>query len=150
MAHQRVPVAWESEKRPGGPARLLVESDDPAMAVSDFTLFREAGFSVAFCPGKGCSEDRCGLLDGRNCGMVDEADVVLHDLPSAWGVAAALRRYRPDLPIVEIRRHRSGDEETDAAGAPMEVALASTAPVRARIEALHSVMSAARGRNAAG
>ena len=150
MAHQRVPVAWESEKRPGGPARLLVESDDPAMAVSDFTLFSRARLSNMFCPGKGCSEDRCGLLDGRNCGMVDEADVVLTTSPrlGVWrprsGEVSPRPADRGDPPPPQRRR---GDR---CRGRTYEVAVASTAPVRARIEALHSVMSAARGRNAAG
>jgi len=98
---QRVPRrTWSSpgltERRP----RLLVEDDRPALAISDFSLFRDAGLDVAFCSGPGDDPAACPLLSGQRCALVDRADVVLHGLSPGLGIAAAIIRQRPELPVV--------------------------------------------------
>ena len=52
---QRVPGrTWYSAAERRRP-RLLIEDDHPALEISDFAAFRDAGFDVAFCSGPGGS-----------------------------------------------------------------------------------------------
>lgn len=44
---------WRSSGQPGPRPRLLIEDARPALRVSDFTAFRDAGFDVACCSGPG-------------------------------------------------------------------------------------------------
>jgi hypothetical protein len=98
---QRVPGrAWYSPGLPGRRPRMLVESDSEALAISDFSLFQQAGFDVAFCSGPGRTPRACPLLRGQDCAVLAGADVVLHGLDSALGIAAAIRQARPGLPVV--------------------------------------------------
>jgi hypothetical protein len=96
----------ESE-RPGPPWRLLVESRDPALAISDFTAFRRAGFEITLCQGPLAEASECPLLNGEPCPLATDADVVLFDLGEdcadeahRLNVLGAMRAFRPDLPIV--------------------------------------------------
>ena len=103
---QRVPRrAWRSARRPGHRPRVLIEDGRPALAISDFSLFEQAGFDVAFCPGPG--RVACPLPGGRPCPIVAGADAVLHGLDPGLGVAAAIRRHRPGLPVVVAQRRRA-------------------------------------------
>lgn len=104
----RVPRSWGRGRERVHLPYLLVESDDPALAVSDFTAFLEAGFNAAFCAGP-ASGRPCPLLDGRQCELIDEADVVLHRMPRGAGIAEAVRRTRPDLPVVVVAPGSGGD-----------------------------------------
>ena len=62
---QRVPRrAWQSAAGAARRPRVLVEDDHPALAISDFSLFEEAGFDVAFCSGPGDEPDACPVLRG--------------------------------------------------------------------------------------
>jgi len=93
---QRVPRrSWYSpsgaERRP----RLLIEDDHPALEISDFAAFRDAGFDVAFCSGP---PGGCPLLRGADCEVLAGADVVLHGLDS--GMADAIRWWHPEVPVV--------------------------------------------------
>jgi hypothetical protein len=98
---QRVPGrAWNAPGLAGHRPRMLVESDSEALAISDFSLFQQAGFDVAFCSGPGRNPRACPLLRGQECAMLAGADVVLHGLDPALGIAAAIRQARPDLPVV--------------------------------------------------
>jgi hypothetical protein len=98
---QRVPGrAWYAPGLAGRRPRMLVESDSEALAISDFSLFQQAGFDVAFCSGPGRTPRACPLLRGQECAMLADADVVLHGLDPALGIAAAIRQARPDLPVV--------------------------------------------------
>ena len=98
---QRVPGrAWYAPGLAGRRPRMLVESASEALSISDFTLFQQAGFDVAFCSGPGRTPRACPLLQGQECTMLGGADVVLHGLDPALGIAAAIRHARPDLPIV--------------------------------------------------
>jgi hypothetical protein len=96
----------EAERR-GEPCRLLVETRDPALAVSDFTAFRRAGFEITLCEGPLAEASECPLVDGEPCPLATEADLVMFDLGDDRDDAAqracvldAMRAFRPDLPIV--------------------------------------------------
>ena len=115
---QRIPRrTWSSPHPSGGHPRLLIEDSHPALAISDFSLFRDAGFDVAFCSGPGDVPGACPLLRGQRCPLVAEADVVLHGLDPALGIAAAIRRQHPELPVVvEQRRPEPGGASAVPAG----------------------------------
>ena len=100
---------WFSPRRPGRRPRLLVEDDRAALAISDFSLFHDAGFDVAFCSGPGDDPQACPVTHGQACPLLAGTDVVLHGLDPALGVAAAIRRQYPRLPVVvEQRRDEDG------------------------------------------
>jgi hypothetical protein len=86
------------------PWRLLVETPDPALAISNFDAFREAGFEVTVCEGPAVDARECPVVRGEPCPLVADADVVLFDLDSDLStrsqVLAATRANRPNLPIV--------------------------------------------------
>jgi len=115
---QRIPRrTWSSPQPSGRHPRLLIEDGHPALAISDFSLFRDAGFDVAFCSGPGDEPGACPLLRGQRCPLVAEADVVLHGLDPALGIAAAIRRQHPELPVVvEQRRPEPGGASAVPAG----------------------------------
>jgi hypothetical protein len=100
---------WFSPHRTGHRPRLLIEDDRPALAISDFSLFHDAGFDVAFCSGPGDDPHACPVMHGQACPLLPAADVVLHGLDPALGIAAAVRRWYPRLPvIIEQRRYEDG------------------------------------------
>ena len=73
---QRVPRrAWNSPDVTGRRPRLLVEEDHPALAISDFSLFADAGFDVAFCSGPGRASAACPITHGQECPVLARADV---------------------------------------------------------------------------
>lgn len=89
--------------------RVLIEDDHPALAISDFSRFEQAGFDIAFCSGPGRDPAACPLLCGRTCPALAAADVVLHDLDPGLGIAEAIRRQRPGISVVaEQRRGADG------------------------------------------
>jgi len=137
---QRMPRrTWSGPKVAGGHPRLLIEASLPALAISDFRLFQQAGFDVAFCPGPGSDLRSCPLLHGRRCVLADKADVVLHGLDPRLGIATAIRRQRPELPVVvEQSRQRDGTVGPVPAGcAP----LSYPCSVRGQIDALWRAVS---------
>lgn len=105
---QRIPRrAWQGGGPAGHRTRVLIEDDREALAISDFSLFERAGLDVAFCSGPGQDPDACTVLGGGRCRVLDGADVVLHGLDPALGVAAAVRRSRPGLPVLAGQRRRA-------------------------------------------
>jgi hypothetical protein len=96
----RVPT--EDAYRP--PWRLLVESADPALAISGFRAYRQAGFDVSLCEGPLIDERECPLVRGEGCPFAAEADVVLFDLgrdaQPRMAMLHAMLETRPDLPVV--------------------------------------------------
>ena len=140
---QRVPRrTWSSPGHAGRRPRLLVEDGRPAAWVSDFSLFRDAGFDVAFCSGPEGAPRDCPLLRGQRCMLVEGADVVLHGLDPGLGVAAAILHQRPELPVVvEQSRERDGTAEPLPAGC---VPLGYPCSVRGQIDALLRADAAAR------
>ena len=126
---------------------LLVE-DSPALAISDFSLFQDAGFDVAFCSGPGSDPGACSLLRGQQCMLVAGADVVLHGLDPVLGVAPAIRRHRPELPmVIEQPRQEHGTAYPVPAGC---VPLPYPCSVSGQIDALLRAEAAARHAAAAG
>lgn len=87
--------------------RLLIEDDHPTLVVSDYSVFRRAGFEVALCSGPSVSSGECPLLRGETCCVLEGADAVLHALPESTGVADAIRNSRPELDMVTLNRHGS-------------------------------------------
>lgn len=142
---QRIPRrAWNGEGPAGHRPRLLIEDDHPALAVSDFSLFERAGFGVAFCEGPGSGPDAacCPVLDGGECPALARADVVLHGLDPALGVAAAIRRARPGIPVlVGQGRRPDGSLEPVPDGC---VPLAAPCSVPGQIEAVVAAMPRVR------
>ena len=139
---KRVPGrAWYS----GGSAhrpRVLVESDSPALAISDFSKFQEAGFDVAFCSGPGCTPEACPLLQDEECDVLAGADAVLHGLDRELGIAAAIRRKRPDIPVlVEQRRGAGGDMQAVPGGC---VPLPYACSVKGQVDALRRALAGRR------
>jgi hypothetical protein len=106
---QRVPRrTWRSPSADTGRPRVLIEDGHEALAISDFSLFERAGLDIAFCSGPGADPPACPLLRGEPCPLVDRAEAVLHCLDPALGIAAAVRRECPGLPVVVERRRRPG------------------------------------------
>lgn len=132
---QRMPrKTWSGPDVAGRRPRLLVEDGRSALAISDFSLFEQAGFDVAFCSGPGGDPRTCPLLRGERCVLTDSADVVLHGLDPVLGIAAAIRRQRPALPVVvEQSRQRDGAVGPVPAGC---VPLAYPCSVHGQIDAL--------------
>ena len=88
--------------RRSAPVRVLVETDDPALAICDFAAFVDAGFDVVVCGGP-LGGQPCPALDGQPCAAVHEADVVfntLHDAGTRNAVAGAVRAMTPDVGVV--------------------------------------------------
>jgi len=132
---QRIPRGtWSSPHPSGRHPRLLIQDSHPALAISDFSLFRDAGFDVAFCSGPGDEPGACPLLRGQPCPLVAEADVVLHGLDPALGIAAAIRRQHPELPVVV---EQPGPQAGDAVAVPAGcVPLGYPCSVKGQVDAL--------------
>jgi len=80
---------------------VLVESDDPALAISDFRQFAEEGLDVALCSGPGGAVGDCPLTRGEPCELAAGADAILFNLSAGHSAIldAAVREHR-DTPIV--------------------------------------------------
>jgi hypothetical protein len=136
---QRVPRrAWNSHGGAGRRPRLLIEDDHPALAISDFSLYEEAGFDVAFCSGPGAAGD-CPLLHGKDCAVLAGADVVLHGLDPGLGIAAAVQRQHPDITVVvEQYRHADGSLDAPPAGC---VPVVYPCSVRGQVDAVRRALA---------
>jgi hypothetical protein len=132
---QRVPRrTWHAPGRAGRRPRLLIEDDHPALAISDFSLFEQAGFDVAYCSGPDENLTGCPILRGQQCRILAGADAVLHGLDPALGIAAAICRQRPGVPVVaEQPRRADGSLPSAPDGC---TSLAFPCSVRGQIDAL--------------
>ena len=124
--------AW-SETGRGPRLRVLSESADPALAVSDFAAFTAAGFDVAICHGPDRTPAECPLVRDEPCRLYAGADVVLFDRGSGE-VLEAGRRLHPGTPVV-LRG--------DAAGAPEGC---GSLPATSSVEGQIGVLRRAAGR----
>jgi hypothetical protein len=80
---------------------VLIESADPALAVSDFGAFTAAGIEVALCHGPEHTPSECPAVRGEPCQLAAGADVILYDLgPSGAEVLEAGRRLYPATPVL--------------------------------------------------
>jgi hypothetical protein len=112
---QRLPSrTWRSPTAGTGRPRVLIEDDHQALAISDFSLFEQAGLDIAFCSGPGAEPRACPLLRGEPCPVLARADAVLHGLDPTLGIAAAICRQRPGLPVVVERHRRAGGDRPAA------------------------------------
>jgi hypothetical protein len=108
---QRIPRrTWSSPGADTGRPRVLIEDNHPALEVSDFSLFEQAGLDIAFCSGPGQDPRTCPLLRGEPCPVLARADAVLHGLDPDLGIAAAIRRQHPGLPVVIEQCRRPGGD----------------------------------------
>lgn len=106
-----------STQTPGSPVRVLIENGNARARAVQAALLRDRDFSVAECGGPDSREGGCPVPDGRGCDLVENTDLVLHDLdlddPRQAAVFDGLRARYPQLPVVlelptsRIRRHAS-------------------------------------------
>ena len=97
------------------PTRVLIENSNPRARAAQAELLRDRGFVVTECGGPEPRGDGCPLLDGGGCDLVEDADLVLHNLdlddPRHATVFDRLRAAYPDRSVVlelatsRIRRH---------------------------------------------
>ncbi len=139
---QRVPGRrWYSPAVAHRP-RVLVEDGHPALAISDFSIFTEAGFDVAYCSGPGDGPAGCPLQRGEECEILDGADVVLHGLDQSLDLAAAIHERHPEAGVVvEQRRHADGSVDPVPEGC---TALVFPCSVTAQLDALRRALARRR------
>jgi hypothetical protein len=137
---QRVPRrSWQCAGPAGHRPRILIEDDEPALAISDFSLFQQAGFDVAFCSGPGADPASCPLLRGEQCHALAQADAVLHGLDPRLGVAASIHQRLPGTPVlVKQRCLADGSTQPVPAGC---LPLAPECSVRGQMEALRRALA---------
>jgi hypothetical protein len=139
---QRVPRrTWHSARAVTGRPRVLIEDDHEALAISDFSLFEQAGLDIAFCSGPGEDPRACPLLRGEPCPVLARAEAVLHGLDPALGIAAAIRRQRPDLPVVAEQRHGPGGTLAPEGCTPLPY----PSSVKGQIDAVWRALGCRRG-----
>jgi hypothetical protein len=131
---------WYSPPSTGRRPRVLIEDSHPALEISDFAAFRDAGFDVAYCSGpagesagSGHARGPCPLLCGADCEILAGADVVLHGLDPASGVAADIRWWHPELPVVV---------KTDAPAPDGCTRIPACCSVKGQVEAVRRALSA--------
>jgi len=86
---------------PSRQRRLVVESDDPALAVSDFACFTGV-FDVVSCSGPR-ENDPCPAIEGESCPVVQGSDVVLNQLSDPQvqrAVVDGVHATSPGVPMV--------------------------------------------------
>jgi hypothetical protein len=95
--------------------RLLIEDPDPALLVSDFRRFTEAGFDVALCSGPDQTEE-CPLVGRGECSMAAAADVIVMGTglgESRDVISAALHRHHPRVPVIARVARQSLEDVPD-------------------------------------
>lgn len=98
---QRTTTPTWTRSESGIRLRVLIESADPALAVSDFGAFTAAGMDVAVCHGPERTAAECPLVRDEPCRLYAGADVVLFDRGSpASELFEAARRRHPATPVV--------------------------------------------------
>src|SRR3954451_5404092 len=84
------------------PFRVVIETDDPSLAIADFVSFGAAGFDVVCCSGPD-ERDACPAVDGRPCARVEAADGVFYQLSAPqtrMNVVEPVPRTSPGVPMV--------------------------------------------------
>lgn len=110
MRQRKTTRAWTSSGSGRGPTlRVVIESADPALVLSDFGAFRAAGIDVALCHGPEHTSAECPAVRGEPCALAAGADVILFELGAPGGeVLDAARRLYPATPVV-LRGGAPGD-----------------------------------------
>ena len=101
MAQQGVPM-WPRETTG---LRVLVECEDRAVQDGVERALRTAGYVTAACAGPASRHSgECPLVVDGRCGLVEDADVVVHafdpDRADLAQVLAAIRDHFPDKPVI--------------------------------------------------
>lgn len=122
---------------------VLVEDASPAVRVSDFSRFREAGFEVALCSGPDGSA-ACPRVEGERCALADAADIVLFaldlDEDAGQDVLRAHLVHDRDTPVVvALPRHGGATLPEHATTCTV---LDAEASVDGQMRALRSALSA--------
>ncbi len=95
--------------------RVLVECDDPTIQDGLERTLRDSGYQVSVCAGPASRSSGCPLVVSGQCGLVEDAQVVVHALDqgdhSNLEVLAALLRDAPDTPVV-IEAGLAGEGES--------------------------------------
>jgi hypothetical protein len=95
--------------------RVLVECDDPTIQDGLERVLRESGYAVSICAGPASRSSGCPLVLSGQCGLVEDAEVVVHTLdpvdPSNREVLAALARHSSDTPVV-IEAHLIAEDQS--------------------------------------
>ena len=101
MRQRKTTQTWSSSASGRGTLRVLIESPDPALAVSDFGAFTAAGIDVALCHGPDNTRPECPVVRGESCPLAAGADVILFELGALGAeVFEAARRLHPATPVV--------------------------------------------------
>jgi CheY-like chemotaxis protein len=123
--------------------RVLLECEDASIQDGAERALRELGYAVAVCGGPATrNAGRCPLVAEGRCGLVEDADVVVHaldpDRDEHCEVLSAIRQHRPDTPVVV--------EVSSVAGTQDPAALAARHHVRYPMtrESLLAAVEAAR------
>jgi CheY-like chemotaxis protein len=97
---------------------VLIENADRVAAATQAEALELAGFQATHCQGPGHEPRKCPVLSGGRCSLIEDADVVIHDLdlhdPVDREVLRQLQSSHPGLPIVveattEAARLATGD-----------------------------------------
>lgn len=102
QAKTLAPQPWPWPERP----RILVEHAYGELELAYAEALRQAGYSVAVCPGPR-QDERCPLVCDTGCPLVDGADLIVSGVGP--DVLEALRTRRPSKPLVVAAGH--GPEE---------------------------------------
>lgn len=115
------PVQRPYSERHGGRLRVLVETADRTLLISDFRCLLDAGFDVATCAGPDHDSSRCPLLRGEQCELVAQSDVVVHALDPTLQIATAIKTAHPDLPVLVQRRRRQDGTPVPEGCVPLDM-----------------------------
>ena len=133
MRQRKTTQTWSSSGGRGPTLRVLIESTDPALAVSDFGAFAAAGMDVAFCHGPDHTPPECPVVRGDPCPLAAGADVILFDLGASGGeVLEAARRLHPATPVV-VRGGGPGAPPAGYESLPMSSSVAGQIGVLRRV-----------------
>jgi len=102
--------------------RALVECEDAVVQDGLARVLRESGYAVATCGGPQTrASHTCPLVTEGHCGLVEDADVVVHALDAADAddrtILYAIRERVPETPVVvEVPLSATGRDDALLAG----------------------------------
>lgn len=106
----------DSANPASGPSapRVLLECENPTIQDGLERVLHENGFVVSVCAGPSSRSSGCALLEHGRCGLVDDAQIVVHALdptdPSNREVLATLMQGHAHASIVVEADLVTGDE----------------------------------------
>ena len=99
--------------------RVVIENPDAAAAHEQAAALTAAGYTTTVCAGPASLPGRiCPAVDGTGCALLDDADVVVHDLdlddPASRDVLTRLRHSYPHLAVVVEATDDTAREHVEA------------------------------------